>query len=273
MLPAYILSLREGLEAALIIGIVFSTLRKMQRADLLLFFWFGAGSAAVLSIVTALLLTHFGLELKDPGEAIFEGLTMLLAAGILTGMIFWMARQSRNLRESLETNVQSASMTGKWSLFGLAFVSVLREGVELALFLTAAVFASDAHQTLFGSLFGLGSAALLSVFLLATTTRLDLRRFFQITGIFLILFAAGLIVRAAGELIIAGWIPALLPHIWNTGKLLSDESVTGQTMGVLFGYSASPSLMQLLAYMIYFVVVIVALLTKSPPSARNARAT
>jgi high-affinity iron transporter len=245
----------------------------MQRADLLLFFWLGAGSAAVLSIVTALLLTHFGLELKDPGEAIFEGLTMLLAAGILTGMIFWMARQSRNLKESLETNVQSASMTGKWSLFGLAFISVLREGVELALFLTAAVFASDAHQTLFGSLFGLGSAALLSVFLLANTIRLDLRRFFQLTGILLILFAAGLMVRAAGELIIAGWIPALLPHIWDTGKFLSDESVSGQTLGVLFGYSASPSLTQLLAYVVYFGVVIVALLTKSPSSARNARAT
>jgi high-affinity iron transporter len=259
VLPAYILSLREGLEAALIIGIVLGALRQTQRRDLFFFIWIGTGSAALLSVIAALLLTRLGLELKDPGEAIFESLTMLLAAGILTGMIFWLTRHSGNMKENLENSLQRASAAGRWSLFGLAFIAVLREGVELALFLTAAVFASNAHLTLLGALFGLGTAILIGWLLFATTIRLDLRRFFQVTGLVLILFAAGLVLRGVGELIIAGWIPALIPHIWDLGKFLNEESVLGQTLGALFGYSASPSLMQLLAYMIYFGAVLLGL--------------
>ena len=143
MLPSYILSLREGLEAALIIGIVLGALRQMHRPKLASAIWAGAGSAALLSLLTAILLTRFGLELKDPAEAIFEGITMLLAAGILTWMIFWMNQRSRNMKAELESGVQRASQTGKWSLFGLAFIAVLREGVELALFLAAATFSSN----------------------------------------------------------------------------------------------------------------------------------
>ena len=102
MLSSYILSLREGIEAALIIGIVLSALRQMHRQNLASAIWAGAGSAALLSLLTAILLTRLGLELKDPAEAIFEGITMLLAAGILTWMIFWMSQRARNMKAELE---------------------------------------------------------------------------------------------------------------------------------------------------------------------------
>ncbi len=261
MLPSYILSLREGLEAALIIGIVLASIRQMRRRDLASAIWAGTGSATLLSLLTAILLTRLGLELKDPGEAIFEGITMLLAAGILTWMIFWMSQRSRTMKAELESSVLQASQAGKWSMFGLAFIAVLREGVELALFLTAATFSSSTPQTILGGLLGLGTAILLGWSFFATTVRLDLRRFFQVTGFLLLLFAAGLVGRSVEELVLVGWVPALIEHVWDLGGILSGESVLGQTLGALFGYSASPSLMQVLVYATYFGSVLVGLLT------------
>jgi high-affinity iron transporter len=261
MLPSFILSLREGIEAALVIGIVLASVRQLRRLDLTSAIWAGTGSAALVSLLTAILLTRLGLELKDPGEAIFEGITMLLAAGILTWMIFWMSLRTRNMKGDLESSVLRASRAGKWSLFGLAFIAVLREGVELALFLTAATFSSSATATILGGVLGLGTAILLGWSFFATTVRLDLRRFFRVTGFLLLLFAAGLIGRSAGELVLAGWIPALIGHVWDLGGIVSEASVLGQTLGALFGYSASPSLMQVLVYAAYFGTVLVEILT------------
>jgi high-affinity iron transporter len=260
MVPSFILSLREGVEAALIIGIVLASLRQMHRLDLSNSVWAGAGSAVLISVLAAILFTRIGLELKDPGEAIFEGITMLLAAGILTWMIFWMTRRAGNMKAELESGVVRASEAGNWSLFGLAFIAVLREGVELALFLTAATFSSSPSGTIVGGLLGLATAVLLGWSFFATTIRLNLQRFFRVTGFVLLLFAAGLVGRSFGELIVAGWIPALIGHVWDLGGILSESSVIGQTLEALFGYSASPSLMQVLVYLAYFGIVIIGLL-------------
>jgi high-affinity iron transporter len=259
MLPSLILSLREGLEAALIIGIVLGALRQMHRPHLSSAIWAGAGGAALLSLLIAILLTRLGLDLKDPAEAIFEGITMLLAAGILTWMIFWMNLRARNMKADLESGVLRASRSGKMSLFGLAFIAVLREGVELALFLTAATFSSSAFQTILGAILGLGLSILLAWSFFATTVRLDLKRFFQVTGFLLLLFAAGLVARGVGELVLVGWIPALIPQVWDLGSLISAESILGQTLGALFGYTANPSLVQVLAYLAYFGSVLLGL--------------
>jgi high-affinity iron transporter len=259
LLSSYILSLREGLEAALILGIVLGALRQMHRLDLFASVWFGAGSAALLSLITAILLTRLGLELKDPAEAIFEAITMLLAAGILTWMIFWMSQRTRNLKNDLESGVQKASQVGKWSLFGLAFLAVLREGVELALFLAAAAFSSGARQTILGTLFGLGTAALLGWSLFATTVRLNLRRFFQVTGILLIFFAAGLVAHSFHEFIELGWVPSIIEHVWNLNPILNDQSTLGQLLATLFGYNAIPSLTEVLAYAFYLGLVVLGL--------------
>ena len=271
MLSAYILSLREGLEAALIIGIVLGALHQLHRPHLFSSVWLGAGSAGLLSLAAAVLLTRLGLELKDPAEAIFEAVTMLLAAGLLTWMIFWMSRRARLIKSDLESGIQKASQAGKWSVFGLAFLAVLREGVELALFLTAAVFSSSTRQTLLGALFGLGTAALLGWFLFATSVRLDLRRFFQVTGILLILFAAGLVAHSLHEFNEIGWVSPVIDHVWNLNPILDDQSTLGQVLAALFGYNGSPSLTEVLAYVFYFGLVLLGVQWAGTGSSREAR--
>jgi high-affinity iron transporter len=263
MLPTYLLSLREGLEAALIIGIVLGAVSKIRRNDLAPAVWLGTLSAIGISILTAILLTTFGLSLEDPGEAIFEGITMLIAAGILTWMIFWMGKQARFLKSELEAGVnKAAASAGKTAVFWLAFVAVVREGIELALFITAAFFVSnqsgltsDIIQTLVGTILGVGTAALLSWTLFATTVRLDLRRFFQVTGFLLILFAAGLIAHGVHEFNEVGWIPSVIEHVWNVDAIVSESSLPGQLLQTLFGYNSSPALTEMIAYFVYIAVV------------------
>ncbi len=263
MLPTYLLSLREGLEAALIIGIVLGALTKIRRNDLSPAVWLGTLSAVGVSILTAVLLTTFGMSLEDKAEQIFEGITMLIAAGILTWMIFWMGKQARFLKGELEAGVnKAAASTGRRAAFWLAFVAVVREGVELALFITAAFFAGDQSQlttniiqTLAGTILGLGTAALLGWTLFATTVRLDLRRFFQVTGILLILFAAGLVAHGVHEFNEVGWIPAIIEHIWDVNVILDENSLVGQLLRTLFGYNGNPSLTEMIAYFAYLVVV------------------
>jgi high-affinity iron transporter len=263
MLPTYLLSLREGLEMALIIGIVLSALTKIRRDDLTSSVWLGTLSAAGVSILTAVLLTTFGMSLEDRAEQIFEGVTMLIAAGILTWMIFWMRKQARFLKSELEAGVnKAAASTGKRAVFWLAFVAVVREGVELALFITAAFFTGDQSQvttniiqTLAGTILGLGTAILLGWTLFATTVRLDLRRFFQVTGILLILFAAGLVAHGVHEFNEVGWIPAVIEHVWDVNPILDETSLIGQLLRTLFGYNGNPSLTEIIAYFAYLIVV------------------
>ena len=263
MLPTYLLSLREGLEAALIIGILLGALSKIRRTDLSPTVWLGTLSAIGVSILTAVLLTSFGMSLEDPAEAIFEGITMLIAAGILTWMIFWMGKQARFLKSELEAGVNKAvASAGRSPVFWLAFIAVVREGIELALFVTAAFFAgnqggvtSNVIETLVGTILGLGTAALLSWTLFATAVRLDLRRFFQVTGILLILFAAGLIAHGVHEFNEVGWIPSIIEHIWNVDTIISESSLVGQLLKTLFGYNSSPSLTEMIAYFGYIAVV------------------
>lgn len=265
MLPTYLLSLREGLEAALIIGIVLGAVSKIRRKDLAPAVWFGTLSAIVVSILTAILLTSFGMSLEERAEQIFEGVTMLIAAGILTWMIFWMGKQARFLKSELEDGVnKAAASTGKRAVFWLAFMAVVREGVELAIFITAAFFASNQGETstnliqiLAGTILGLGTAVLLGYTIFATALRLDLRRFFQVTGILLILFAAGLVAHGVHEFNEVGWIPGVVEHVWDVNMILDENSIAGQLLKTLFGYNGNPSLTEMIAYFVYIAVVTV----------------
>jgi high-affinity iron transporter len=267
MLSSYLLSLREGLEMALIVGIVLGAVSKINRPQLRTIVWSGVLSAAVLSLAVGVLLTSLGTSLQGPAEPVYEGVTMFLAAGVLTWMIFWMSRQARHIKGNLESGVRKAALqNGNWALFLLAFIAVLREGIELALFLTAAVFATDTVQTLIGSALGLGTAILLGWTLVATTMRLDLRRFFQVTGILLILFAAGLVAHGVHELNEVGWIPAVIEHVWDTNAILSDTSLLGEVLKTLLGYNGNPSLTEVLAYAAYFVAIAIGLRLNSVKS-------
>ena len=263
MLPTFLLSLREGLEAALIIGIVLGAVSKIHRKDLAPSVWLGALSAVAVSILTAVILTTFGMSLEEEAEQIFEGITMLLAAGILTWMIFWMGKQARFLKSELEDGVnKAAASTGKRAVFMLAFMAVVREGVELAIFITAAFFASNQGeasanliQILAGTVLGLGTAILLGYTIFATTVRLDLRKFFQVTGILLIIFAAGLVAHGVHEFNEVGWIPPIIEHVYDMNMILDENSIVGQLLKTLFGYNGNPSLTEMIAYFAYIIVV------------------
>jgi high-affinity iron transporter len=218
------------------------------------------------------------MSLEDPAEAIFEGITMLIPAGILTWMIFWMSKQARFLKSELEAGMNKAvASAGKSPVFWLAFIAVVREGVELALFITAAFFVSnqsgltsDIIQTLVGTILGVGTAALLSWTLFASTVRLDLRRFFQVTGFLLILFAAGLIAHGVHEFNEVGWIPSVIEHVWNVDTVISEASLLGQLLKTLFGYSSSPSLTEMIVYFVYIVIVTVTWRRETAPVKASA---
>ncbi len=264
MFAALLLSLREGLEAALIIGILAGALRKIRRPDLSPHIWRGALSAAVLSLLAAVGLQMAGAALEGEAEAIFEGVTMFLAAGVLTWMIFWMAHQARNLKSELEADVWRAALqSGGTPLFMLAFLAVIREGIELALFLTATAFASNAAQTLVGALSGLLLAALLGWGLFTATLRLDLRKFFRVSSFLLLLFAAGLVAHGVHEFNETGWIPSLVEHVWDVNFLLDEKSALGGVLKALFGYNGNPSLTEVIAYLGYFLAIWLGLRSQS----------
>jgi len=256
MLSSFLLALREGLEAALIIGIVLGTLRKMGNTRFLGSVWFGVGSAALASVAVALILNAVGTSFSGRGEEIFEGITMLLAAGVLTWMIFWMRAQASTMQVGLQANVKQATQSGEGrTLFMVAFLAVMREGIELALFLTAAAAASTQQQALMGALLGLTGAVVLGWMLFATTVRLNLQRFFQVTSVLLILFAAGLVAHGVHEFNEVGWIPAVVEHLWDVNPILSETSTLGLMLKALFGYNGNPSLTEVLAYFLYFVML------------------
>jgi high-affinity iron transporter len=261
MLPAFLLSLREGLEAALIIGIVLGALSKINRPSLKRYAWAGTLTAISISILAAVLLTALGLSLEGDSEAIFEGFAMLLAAVVLTWMIFWMNRQARSIKSEIEADVRRAAIgsTGGKAIFLLALVAILREGIELALFLTAATFTSDAIQTLAGAVLGLVGAFAIGYILFASTIRLNLRSFFQVTSILLILFAAGLVAHGVHEFNEIGWIPPVIEHVWDFNFLLPETSLPGSVLTALFGYNGNPSLTEVVAYIGYFVAILAGL--------------
>lgn len=257
MLAGFIIGLREGLEAALIVGLVLGILTQMKQERNRNVIWAGVAAAIVLSLAAAGILRWLGTSLAGTAEEIFEGAMMLLAAGVLTWMIFWMQRQGRTYQIGLESNVRRAMQGGQvWALFGIAFVAVLREGIETALFLTATAMVADERQVFMGAVLGVATAVLLGWVLFSATIRLNLRRFFLVTSFLLILFAAGLFAHGVHEFVEAGWLPAFIDPIWNLNPILDESSLTGSMLKALFGYNGNPSLTESLAYVLYLAVIL-----------------
>lgn len=256
MLPSFVLALREGLEAALIIGIVLGVLRKTGRQNFSKTVWLGVISAFVVSVLASIGLNWVGTEFTGQGEQLFEGFTMLLAAGVLTWMVFWMRDKSKTMKQKIEGGVhQLAQGQSQRALFFLAFVAVVREGIELSLFLLAARLASNPFQEFLGASLGISTAALLGWIIFASSHRLSLSRFFQSTNVLLALFAAGMVGLGIHEFNELGWIPSIVEHVWNLNGVISNESTLGQMLKALVGYTSNPSLSQVIAYLGYFGVL------------------
>jgi high-affinity iron transporter len=258
MIAAGLIAFREGLEAALIIGIVFGYLSKIGQDTKKRLAWMGVAAAVILSFIIALIIQAVGAELKPPAEPIFEGLTMFIAVIMLTWMIVWMRRQARSLKSSLEHELQAALSSGQGrALFLVTFVAVFREGIETALFLSAAAFANNGLDTLLGGVIGLVLAALVGYLLYGATVRLNLRTFFTVTSVLLLIFAAGIFARGIGEFQEVGLLPMISEHVYNLSAIVPADSTFGQVLEVLIGYNPSPSLLQVIGYGGYWVLALV----------------
>ncbi|OGO44490.1 MAG: hypothetical protein A2W37_12610, partial [Chloroflexi bacterium RBG_16_63_12] len=238
---ATLITFREGLEAALIVGIVIGYLVKIGQGRRVRTAWAGVGTAVALSALLAFGISAVGAELQGRAEQIFEGVTMFLAVGVLTWMIFWMRFQARFLKVSLEKEVQTAATSGQTlALFGVAFVAVFREGVETALFLSASAFAADGAGTLIGALLGLAIAVALGWLIYASTVRLNVRLFFNVTSVLLLFFAAGLLAHGVHEFQEASLLPMTIEQVWNLNHILDEKSTLGEILKALFGYNGNP---------------------------------
>lgn len=257
MIATALIALREGLEAALVVGIMLGYLRKTGQAGRSRYAWAGVVAAAALSLILALAIQMVGMELQGRAEQLFEGVTMLFAVAILTWMVFWMRRQARSIKGTLEQEMQLAIATGQsWGLVAVAFAAVFREGVETALLLSAAAFASNGLSTLLGALVGLSLAVFVGYLIYASSMRLNVRLFFSVTSALLLLFGAGLLARSIHEFQEAGLISTLNEHVWNTSGWLSETSALGTILQVLVGYTSQPSLEMVISYGAYWIIAL-----------------
>lgn len=264
MLASFLITFREALEAALIIGIIAAYVAKIGRKDLNRYIYAGIVGALIASIGVALLFKLIYGELKGTAEELFEGAAALTAAVVLTYMIFWMATNSKKIKgevqEKIDISISKGQMLG---IAALSFIAVFREGVETVLFLgTLAINAPV--DTLLGFAAGVAAVVLLAFVMFKGIYKLDVSRFFKYTSILLILFSAGLVALGVHELNEAGIISPVIEHVWDvnppvnpdgTYPLLHENGLIGSSLKSLIGYNGNPSLTEVLAYIGYWIII------------------
>ena len=222
MLSAFLIALREGVEAALVVGIILVYLSRTGRGHLSRFAWAGVAVAGVLSLAVAIALERW--QISQDG---FEGLLLLLAAGFVISMIIWMNRVARHLRKSIEEKIENfaerAGSAAGWGIFLFVFLMVVREGVELALILRAVELSSEGIQTWIGTIAGLAAAIAVGLFFFKGTLKVPLHRFFVATTIILWLVAAQLALTGLHELSEARWIASSKQEMALIGPIVRNE--------------------------------------------------
>ncbi len=252
MLAGMLITVREGLEAFLITGILLGYLRRVGQRALARYVWAGtvAGVVASVGLALALQLTAYQFQ-EGSGGPLFEVAASVIAVPILSYMVLWMQRQARTIKGEIETRAAAAISTGQvFGLAFLAFITVFREGLETAIFLSALATTASGGGLLPGAVLGLLAAIGIAYAYFALTVKLNLRRFFIGTGTLLIFIAAGLsahIFMALHEL----GLPALIEQVWSTKWLIDNESLAGRLLHAFIGYYDEPNLLQVLAYFGY----------------------
>jgi high-affinity iron transporter len=271
MLATFFLMLREGLEAALIVGIVAAYLVKIGRRDTLPKVVVGVGAAIGLSIVIGIVVTLTIQGLPVLVQDGLEGVAALLAVGVLTWMLFWMRRQGRALKGELEHDVDLAISEGTTlALVGLSFVAVIREGVETVLFMIPILsFNGTGLDTVLGGVLGLALAVGFGWAIFFAGVRINLRRFFTLTGTVLIFVSAGLVAFAIAELGETGLF-ANAGVAFDLNAVLPDHGPVGSVLRGLFGYRSAPTPLELLGYVAYLVPVLVLFIADRPLVRRPA---
>ena len=267
VLSSFLITSRETLEAALVIGIVLAYLTKTNNKHYKKTVYYGIVFGVILSVLAAVIFTLFAGGFEGKSEAIFEGSTMLFASVLLTTMILWMMQQkhiSREIEERVTKHVANANFnqTYAYGLFALIVFAILREGVETVIFFSALNYASGISFV--GATLGIVTAIAIGYLFFVGTRKVNLKRFFNITGILLILIAAGLVAHGVHEFQEAAVIPYAVKEVWDINPavtslgaypLLHEKGIIGSFMNGLFGYNGNPSLLEVLFYIGYLAII------------------
>jgi len=281
VLPTFVIGLREGLEAALIVGIVAAFLAQRGRRDALRLVWLGIALAIGACVLFALALQLFSSSLPQQQQEMLETAISVVAVFIVTYMIVWMRRNSRHLKSDLEAATSSALATGTaWALIGMAVLAVLREGFETSVFLLAAFNASGSPLAAgLGALIGVVAAAAIGWGIFHGGVRINLARFFRITGVVLVFVAAGLVASAIHTGHEAGWIDFGQTQVADLTWLMPPGSVVSALVTGVLGIQPRPVAIEFVGWLVYLVPMLVIVLwpatartRTTPPALKTAQA-
>ncbi|ABD87511.1 iron uptake transporter permease EfeU [Rhodopseudomonas palustris] len=262
MLVPFLIMLREGVEAALIVGIVAGYLRQTGRGAAMHLVWIGVAAAVLLSLALGIALESMSAELPQKLQELFEAGVGIFAVVVLTAMVFWMRRAARSIKTELHNSIDHAlAGDGRQSLalVALAFFAVAREGLESVLFLLAAFQQRDevGIEALAGALLGLAAAVGIGVAIYRGGRRLNLARFFRWTGVLILFVAAGLLAGSVRSLHEAGIWNGLQTTAFNWSEVLPTDGVLGTLLSGLFGYHDTPAIGEVLAYLVFLIPTLV----------------
>ena len=255
MLPTFVIGLREGLEAALIIGIIAAFLLRRGEQRALRWMWAGVGLAVFLCLGIALTFRAINRSLPHDGQETLAAIMALLAVAGVTYMIVWMRRHSRDLKRSLEDDAESALLDGStWALVGLAFFAVIREGLETAVFLIA-VFrnSSNPRATGTGAMLGIVTALALGYGIYKGGVRINLARFFRVTGFILVLVAAGLLASAAHAAAEAHWYSVAQASAIDLSVLIAPGTIRASLITGMLGLQPVPTVAEITLWLAYAI--------------------
>jgi high-affinity iron transporter len=262
VLATLVIFLREGIEASMIVAILLAYLNRLGQRQHFRDVFLGVGAALVLATAggAAAYLTIRSYD-GSRVQTIFETVTFVIAASVLTYMTFWMRDHARSLSSELRSRAEAAlDGRARWGLALLAFQAVGREGLETVVFTLAIIFSTSAVNALSGALIGLAGSLVLAFVIYRLGHKLNLSRFFTVIGVLLMVFAAGLLADTAENLQELGWVRVLGTPLWHSGALLSEDSALGDVLHSFFGYSDAPTPLQILVYVVYLAVVVTAYL-------------
>ena len=254
MFANFMIGLREGLEAALIIGILIAYLKKTNRTKHISNIVYGVVAALATAILAGLALSAIDQSVSDRVEITITGTTSLLAVVFVTWMVFWMAKTARHLNKELQSKLDKALETSGSALFLISYLTVVREGVETSIFLwTAAKTTGEGQTAWLGAVIGLASAALLGYWIYKGMLKINLGRFFKYTGSYLLVLTAGILEYAIGEFTELGWVPKT-STAFDLTPITPMGSPVESFLGATIAYNPTPSLVQAFAWFIFLIV-------------------